>query len=101
MVMLAIRGVHLVITLFHFKPFHIHRLEDFHTKTPRLFGHTLGKFLSADPFGEAGEVIESNGDPGLPAETRALDEEHIGAFAGRTKAVSDMGAPFSDSTTAR
>ena len=41
MIMLAIGRIHLVIALFHFKPFNIHSLENLHTKAARLLRNAV------------------------------------------------------------
>ena len=81
MVVLAIRRVNLVIPLFHFQPIHIDCLQDFDPEAPRLLGHALGEFLSADAFGKTRKVIESNRDACLSTQTGTLDQKYICAFA--------------------
>src|SRR5690349_19433852 len=80
-IMLSVRGIDLVIALFHFETFHIHRLQDLYAKAPRLLSDALGKFLPADAFRKAREVIQADCDSRLPAQTGALDQEHLRAFA--------------------
>jgi hypothetical protein len=55
--------------ILHLEPFHIHSLQEFHAKATRLLCDTLREFLSADAFGEAGEVVESDRDTRLSAQT--------------------------------
>src|SRR4029453_9632369 len=78
--MFSIRRVDFMIALLYGKPFHVHSLQDVHVEAPRLRGHALGKFLSADALREAGKVIQAGRNPGCPAETGAFDP-HIRAFA--------------------
>src|SRR5262245_66577938 len=96
MIALAVGSVDFVITTFHFKLFNIHRLQHFHAKPPGLLGNALGKLLSTNAFREAGEVVETNGDASLPAESGALDQQRGRTLARRIDRGSQAGRPAPD-----
>ena len=83
-------------SLVHRDPGDLLRLQDLDAEALSLEAEAVGELGAGDAFGEAGKVVQALGDPHLPTDAAALDDQRLDPFARGVEGGGQPGRPAAD-----